>query len=322
MKRILCTLFLGLMLSASAFSQAKKPVIMVMPSDVWCERNGCVMTYDDMGRKVSMPDYQAAMKNEDMRAVVSSMADFMAENGFPLKSLEQELKKIQTSTAELSVLTGKETGAQISESPLDRLRRTAKADILLDMDFQVRRMGPNKQVSFNLTAVDAYTSTIISGNVGAGTSANAPMNVLLQEAVLSFKDNFLKGLQNHFDDMFANGREVTIALYRFDSSPVDFETEFDYNGQDAELAEIIDLWFSEHALNGRYGSPEKTENVMRFPQVRIPLFTTGLNGKERAADASSFANDLVRFLKKDPYNLVIKSIPKGLGEVWLILGEK
>lgn len=322
MKRIICTLFLGLMLSASAFAQAKKPVIMVQPSDAWCERNGCVTTYDDMGNAVAIPDYAAAMKNEDMRAVVAAMADFMAENGFPLKSLEQELKKIQTSSAELSVLTGRETGAQISESPLDRLRRTAKADILLDMDFSVRRNGPNKQVSFNLTAVDAYTSTIISGNVGTGSSANAPMNVLLTEAVLSFKDNFLKGLQNHFDDMFANGREVTIALYRFDSSPVDFETEFEYKGQAAELSELIDLWFSEHALNGRYGSPEKTENMMRFTQVRIPLFVTGLNGKERATDAEGFARLLARTLKAEPFNLVVKSVPKGLGESWLIIGEK
>ena len=322
MKRILCTLFLGLMLSASAFAQAKKPVIMVQPSDAWCERNGCVTTYDDMGKAVAIPDYAAAMKNEDMRAVVAAMADFMAENGFPLKSLEQELKKIQTSSAELSVLTSKDSGAQISESPLDRLRRTAKADILLDMDFSVRRNGPNKQVSFNLTAVDAYTSTIISGNVGTGSSANAPMNVLLTEAVLSFKDNFLKGLQNHFDDMFANGREVTIALYRFDSSPVDFETEFEYKGQAAELSELIDLWFSEHALNGRYGSPEKTENMMRFTQVRIPLFVTGLNGKERATDAEGFARLLARTLKAEPFNLVVKSVPKGLGESWLIIGEK
>ena len=322
MKRIICTLFLGLMLSVSAFSQAKKPVIMVQPSDAWCERNGCVTTYDDMGNAVAIPDYAAAMKNEDMRAVVAAMADFMAENGFPLKSLEQELKKVQTSSAELSMLTGKDSGAQISESPLDRLRRTAKADILLDMDFSVRRNGPNKQVSFNLTAVDAYTSTIISGNVGTGSSANAPMNVLLTEAVLSFKDNFLKGLQNHFDDMFANGREVTIALYRFDSSPVDFETEFEYKGQAAELSELIDLWFSEHALNGRYGSPEKTENMMRFTQVRIPLFVTGLNGKERATDAEGFARLLARTLKAEPFNLVVKSVPKGLGESWLIIGEK
>lgn len=322
MKRIICTLLCGLVLSASAFSQAKKPVIMVQPSDAWCERNGCVTTYDDMGKTVAIPDYAAAMKNEDMRAVVAAMADFMAENGFPLKSLEQELKKIQTSSAELSVLTGKDSGAQISESPLDRLRRTAKADILLDMDFSVRRNGPNKQVSFNLTAVDAYTSTIISGNVGTGSSANAPMNVLLTEAVLSFKDNFLKGLQNHFDDMFANGREVTIALYRFDSSPVDFETEFEYKGQAAELSELIDLWFSEHALNGRYGSPEKTENMMRFTQVRIPLFVTGLNGKERATDAEGFARLLARTLKAEPFNLVVKSVPKGLGESWLIIGEK
>ena len=32
------------------FSQAKKPTIMVVPSDNWCIKNGYTMTYDDMAR--------------------------------------------------------------------------------------------------------------------------------------------------------------------------------------------------------------------------------------------------------------------------------
>ena len=41
-----------------------------------------------------------------------------------------------------------------------------------------------------------------------------------------------------------------------------------------------------------------------------------------AIDATAFARPLANMLKKDPYNVVVKTYPKGLGEVWLILGEK
>ena len=73
------TLILVLLLSTFAgFSQAKKPTIMVLPSEIWCIRNGYVIEYDDMGTKKQLPDYKKAMQNDvDMRAMVASMADFM-----------------------------------------------------------------------------------------------------------------------------------------------------------------------------------------------------------------------------------------------------
>ena len=251
------------------------------------------------------------------------MGDFMAQQEFPIQSLEQELKRLQSEEAELSVLTGSETGAAIAESPIERIRRTAKADIILDLDFEVRRLGPKRQVSFNLTALDAYTSKIISGNTGVGSSSSgAAIETLLQEAVLSFKDNFIAGLLRYFDDLFNNGREITVYMQCFDSSPIDFETEFDYNGQTAELADIIGVWFEENTLNGRFSEAERSTNILRYNQVRIPLYGKSLSGREVAIDATAFARPLANMLKKDPYNVVVKTVPKGLGEIWLFLGEK
>ena len=321
-KKIILTL-LAAGVACGVFAQAKKPVIMVVPSEAWCIRNGFVQDFDDQGQIKRIPDYRAAMQgNADIRTLVSAMGDFMAQQEFPIQSLEQELKRLQSEETELSVLTGSQTGAAIAESPIERLRRTAKADIILDLDFEIRRIGPKRQVSFNLTALDAYTSKIISGNTGVGSNSGAAIETLLQEAVLSFKDNFIAGLLRHFDDLFNNGREVIVTLRRFDSSPIDFETEFDYNGQTAELADIIGVWFEENTLNGRFSAAERSANVLRYNQVRIPLYGKSLSGREVAIDATAFARPLANMLKKDPYNVVVKTYPKGLGEVWLILGEK
>ena len=86
---------------SSAFSQAKKPTIMVVPSDIWCIRNGYTMDYEEMGQTKKIPDYKSAMQNSaEMRAMVSEIADFMQSNDFPIKDLEQELKRLEDEAAE------------------------------------------------------------------------------------------------------------------------------------------------------------------------------------------------------------------------------
>ena len=323
MKKLILTL-LAASVACGVFAQAKKPTIMVVPSDAWCIRNGFIQEFNDQGVVKKVCDYQAAMQNNaDIRTLVAAMGEFMAQQDFPIQSLEEELKRMQNQEVDLSVITGKETGAIIAESDYERIIRRAKPDIKLDLDFEVRRIGPKRQVSFNLTAVDAYSSKIISGNTGVGSSSSgAAIETLLQEAVLSFKDNFIAGLLRYFDDLFNNGREITVYLRCLDSSPIDFETEFDYNGQTAELADIIGVWFEENSLNGRFSEAERSANVLRYNQVRIPLYGKSLSGREVAIDATAFARPLANMLKKDPYNVVVKTVPKGLGEIWLILGEK
>ena len=322
MKKTLSVAALLLTLSIAGWSQAKKPTIMVVPADAFCERYGYVQQVNTTGAVSTAPDYARAMKeNADIRTLVSAMGDFMAKNDFPIQSLEQELKRLQTEDAELAMMTGK-SGGEVDETPLERLRRTAKADIILDLDYEVHRVGPRKQVSFNLQAIDAYSSKVISGHTGVSSDANVPLTSLLEECVLSFKDNFLSGLQHHFDDLFANGREISVTLLRYDNCPIDFEEEFEVNGDDYELAEIIEAWFADNTVEGRFTTQAKSANRLRFNQVRIPLYAQNMNGRDVAIDAEAFARPLVRMLKKKPYSLTVGTSPRGLGDVWITIGDK
>ena len=307
-----------------AWSQAKKPVIMVVPSDSWCNRNGYMQEFTSMGNVQKIPDYSKAfLENDELRTVISAMSDFMAANDFPLQSLEAELSRINNESAEMSMMTGKNSGSAIEESPIEQLRRTAKADIILNLDYKISQMGPRRQVEFNLQAMDAYSSKVISGNTGTSSpvSSSTPMTTILEESVLSFKDNFLSGLQRYFDDLFANGREISVTLLRYDNCPIDFETEFTVDDEDVELAELIEDWFADNTVQGRFSTNSKSANRMRFNQVRIPLYGV-VRGKERAIDAQQFGNNLAKVLRKEPYNLTVGVTPKGLGEVWLTLGDK
>ncbi len=313
----------GLVEALAEINIGKLPTIMVVPSDAWCIRNGYVIEFNNMGVIEKVPDYTTAMReNDDIRVLVSKMGDFMASENFPIQSLEQELKRIQNESTEMSLLTGNTTGAGIVESPIEQLRRTAKADIILDLDFEKKKLGPRTQISFNLIALDAYSSKIISGNPGVGSNSSAPIVTLLEESFLSYKDNFLAGLKRYYTDIEKNGREIVVALKRFDSSPIDFETEFEYNGQIAELADIIGVWFEENTVNGSFSEQDRSTNSLRYNQVRMPVYGTSLSGKQVPITATSYVRTLSNMLKKDPYNVVVKTYQKGLGEVWLILGEK
>lgn len=311
-----------MMLTASVFGQAKKPTIMVVPSERYCIANGYSMTFDNQGTQTVLPDYKKALQNDsDLRLAISKMSGIMSDREFPLKDLEQELRNIANESAESSLIMGS-AGGSVVESPIDVLKRTAKADIIMDLDFTVERQGPKKHIKFILNGLDAYTSKNIASSSGAGEpSSAASVDLLIEEAVLSHMDEFCGRLQAHFDDMFNNGREVKIMVKLFDGADVNLNDEFDYNGTTDELNIFIEDWMADNTVNGRFSISDATENFQRYEQVRIPMFYER-NGRQRAMDTRTFVNNLKKFLSEAPFNLESKVYMRGLGEAWLIIGEK
>lgn len=317
MKKLISVLFACVLLVPAVFGQAKKPTLMVVPSDVWCTQNGYMTQYDNQGTTVSIPDYKAALQeNADLLLVIAKINTLMADRGFPLKNLETVLKSIERQTAEENLLVSKTSAAAVAQSPLDMIRQTAKADIILQLTWTVNTSGPKSYVTYNLQGLDAYTDKQIAGAQGSGKpSLTADVPVLLEEAVLANMDNFTARLQSHFDDLFENGREAVVAIRVFDNgSGLDLESE--YNG--ATLAEIIDEWMFENTVQHRFGKTNSTENRIDYEQVRVPLY----NAKGMAIDTEAFVRQLRRYLLAEPYKIESKVIANGLGSATLVLGEK
>jgi len=301
------------------FSQAKKPTIMVIPSDNWCIKNGYVQSQDVMGTIKTFPDYKAAVQNDtELLMVLSKINTLMADRGFPLKNLESVLKTLETQSAEVSMLNSK-SGADLAESPIDVLKRTANADIIIQITYVLNQVGPKKSVTFMLQGLDAYTNKQIAGAQGTGQPSFATeLTVLLEEAVISYIDDFNSRLQDHFNDLFANGREVALQVRVFNGAAFDLEQEFDWKGEKLECGEIIEDWVSDNTVQKRYNLSDYSENRMIFEQVRIPLF----DERDRAMDTRRWVRDLRTMLTGTPFNTPVKIYTRGLGEVWLILGEK
>lgn len=315
MKRLFSIALLALC-SLATMGQAKKPTLMVVPSDAWCKEHGYEQTFDNQGVSEQIPDYKAAVSaDKQLNAVISKINILMADRGFPLKDLQQTIKSISNLSAEDRLVRSKTSGSTIAESPLDRLRRTAKADIVLEIDWTVNTVGPKSSITYNLRALDAYSNKQIAGAEGTGKgSFSAEIPVLLEEAVQDHMDSFVERLQQHFDDLLANGREVVLDMHVFDGGVIDFEKEFD----GYELNEVIDNWLDENCVNHRFSKSDATESMILYEQVRIPLYKA--NGT--AQDTYGFARELARFLGAAPYNIPVKTINRGLGRCLLIFGEK
>ena len=315
MKKSLLNIVLLLSSFNIVFGQAKKPTIMVVPSDVWCNTNGYMTEYDNQGTKVKIPNYKKAFQeNSELLTVISKINGLMADRGFPLKNMESAIKTLESESAENSMTTSK-TGASVSESPVDKLKKVAKADIVMQVTWTVNATGPKKSITFNLQGLDSYTDKQIATAVGTGApSFSSEVPVLLEEAVLAHLDNFNGSLQKHFDDMFENGREIIIRMKKFDTWDGDFEKEI--GGK--EFGSIVEDWLTKNTVKSRFSTSDATENMMLFEQVRIPLYDA--NGK--AIDAREFVKGLQKFLKEPPYAITSKLTMKGLGQAVLIIGEK
>ena len=317
MKKLLLFAVL-LLIGMTGVAQMRRPTIMVVPSDVWCFDHGFVMLGADGDR---IPDYQAALQsNGEIRSLIGSLGNMMASYDFPLKNLEAELRRLKKEEQEMQALSSKESGAPIAENAIDRLRRSAKCDIIIDVNYRAVRNGPVSKVVFNITAIDAYSSMEVAACPPVETPAvSASIEKLLDTAVQDVKTSFCSKIQHYFEDTFNNGRNARILFKRFDDCPYSFDQDVDYFGEEVSFSEVIQLWMNELCVGGRYSVADESENTLDFNPARIPVRKENIAGREVSIDAAAFARDVARKLKSE-YGIQTRVYSKGLGEAWVLLG--
>lgn len=298
------------------FGQAKKPTIIILPSDNWCEQRYFMTEIENQGTVNKIPNYkQAFQEDTEIGQVISKIGELMVSRGFPLKDAEQELKTIDLRNSENNMTLSSTSGSSITESSLDKLKNRTKADILIQIWWKVSKTDKGKIVSFILEAFDTYTSKIIASSSGSGTPNNNDIvPVILEKAVLANFDLFTSQLQIHFDDMFKNGREIILTVRKWNIWDKNLETEIDGK----EITDYINKWMKDNTINKRFTMADASENMIRFDQVRIPLY----NADNEPIDARQFAKGLQKYLKAAPFNFEVKIMTRGLGEAILVLGEK
>ena len=315
MKNNFLTLLLAIA-SLTIYAQAKKPTLMILPSDNWCEQRYFMTTFDNQGSKQKVPNYkQAFQEDTELGQVISKIGNLMIDKGFPLKDAEQEIKAIEARTAEDNMTASSNTGSSLSESPLDMLKNRAKSDIIIQIWWKVNKTSKGKAISFTLEAFDAYTSKRVASATGTGKPNNKDIvPVLLENTVKEHIKEFSRQLEMHFSDLNKNGREILITIKRWNNWELTLEDEIN----DKEIIDYIDDWLYDNTVNNDYNLSDVTENRAKFEQVRIPMY----DKRGRAIDSRKYTKQLQKYLKDAPFNFDVKLMTRGLGEAIIVLGEK
>lgn len=311
MKKILLILIFFASLAFPMTGQvAKKPSLMVVPSRSWCFQNGFLEDFN--GEKI--PDYRRAFdETPELNLIVAKIGQLMSERGFDLKLMSNALTSLAEEKAEDMAMVSDETGADILESNIDKLRKVAKADIWMEVDWLLNNMGFSRSVTFNLSGIDAYSNMQIANCQGTGSpSYSSELPILLSEAVSANLDNFNEQLMSKFEDWFENGRQITVEIKVFSDSEYNLESEV--NGD--ELGYLIEDWMGENTVKSQFSTDVATSIMMKFSNVRIPMvLDTG-----KAMDARAFGRELQKMLKTK--EIRAKATTVGLGRLIIIIGSK
>ena len=313
MKSNICLTFLLFCSILSSAQTAKKPTIMVLPSDHWCSTRYFTNTIENQGKTVTINDYEAAFREDaELYSVANKIGEIMTAKGYPVKDYMQEYKSIMDEQTEEEV-TMSSMGAMIEETPLDMLRSRVKYDIELRVDWTIHQEKKGRSVSISIAAIDTYSNKQVAAASGTCDAADKIIARLIEDALNKQMDNFATQLVNHFSDLAHNGREITLQIRTWDSGVITLEDE---NANGVALIDVISAWVEDNTVNGSFNLTSNTESRAKFEQVRIPM----LSDKGRAMDARMFANQLRQYLKTQ--SIDSKVMNKGLGEAVIVIGEK
>lgn len=309
---------------STAAGKYLKPILMVVPSDVYCTSMGYVQTWtDETGEKHTIPNYNIFSREDsrDLRLVIASLNDIFNKKGFEVQSLEYLLKSMNQEKDETSFIASDyNLDGEIAESPTDMIRRTAHVDYIVDLDFSVMEKGVQRYVTFDMRVVDQSSNAKeLSHAHGDGKpSMSATVNTLLEEAVLNHMDGFCKKLLDHYVDMSENGRQITVKVKRTDASEYDFNTStFMFEDEETSLGDIIYYWLQDNTVDN---NPTRTlsPNILTFNQVMMPITKTGRRGAVQRMDTNEFGTMLQKYLS-DKFYIPSTVYMRGPSEVWIIL---
>jgi hypothetical protein len=317
MKKITLAIFIALFSFASFAQRPTKPTIMIVPSDVWCNQNGFMTTYNNQGSVTKVPDYKRAFQEDPtLVQVIAQINGMMAERGFPLENLETKLKDLATDDAFDNASDADGNGS--ASNLVDELKKVATADIWMQITYNVNTSGFDKSIQFTLQGLDAYTNKQIATATGNGEPSSGSTPELMQEAVLAHLDNFNSTLMTYFDDLFENGREVVFLIKVRDDWGEDLYTE-EYG--DDELMVLIEDFVYEFTENHVFSLASSGDYSMRFTQCRIPMLVVDKRGNTKANNAKLFGRQIKNKLKA--IGVTSRFGPRdGLGTCTLVIGEK
>lgn len=294
----------------NAIEQAR-PTIMVIPGDQTLQNFRCLRTEKANGRDYTIRDYKTYLSKDDRaKRIFSTIQDAFNAQNFPLSDFEQTLKQIDTQEA-LDMADGFEKDAKT------QLLTVAQPDIILELSYDTSRDKISmtshnyggkgeKNVSFTLNALDAYTNKVVATMTASNIKGESTTEVI-QESIKDQMPKFQKDITKYFSDILTRGRDITVRVAVEKGCNVNLSDE-SIEG-DTYTDWIID-YIKTHTVKGAYKLQRNTNNELYFVNCRIKL----LNEDGTQYGVYDWTRDLQKNLRKN-LGLKCNNKAQGLGEV-------
>lgn len=254
---------------ASYAQQATMPTIIIFPADQWMNDHGYMKTVDNDGETEYIPKYNDAfVQTRDMGAAIQALQSVFTERGFKHEDLQSLLKDMKRERAE--EMADAADGDAIEKGMRDELLQQANPDIRIDLDYGVSSVGPRKNISYTVKAVDAYTNEQCSSMEGTIEMTMDPLDLAIRKAIAGNCDEFCQKLIDYFLDLRDNGRRITIIFRAADGSGVDFLNDETADGDTYQ--EFISEWITQKSLKNAADEGRQTKKMCEMKNVRIPFF--------------------------------------------------
>lgn len=310
MKRLILifAVLLGIIGSVRAQKAMTPPHVMVVPDLIYCKAHGYVQQFNNMGMTETVPDYEKALSEDpSLHSVLMQIAQLITDRNsdIVIVDLIEAINNAKTDAAMAAA-----NGGDQSESVDEAIIRNSEADILVKVQFDLLKNGPQYQVSYTLAGTDAYTNRMfapISGMGAPSTSAN-PV-ILLREAVFSNMDAFLTKMLSYYSSMLTKGRMMAFEIKTTSTSSVNMNSKVG----EYTLREQIEDFLYDNSVDGNGLERVKSGgSFLQYDGVYVPLIST-IRGRQRKQGAKDVAQKLVNFLEQNGVTAEYKI--RGLGKV-------
>ena len=290
--------------------QTQKPTMLVLPSDQLMQRFGCIRTEVSLGKQLQVRDFNSYLLTDpDAKFIIASIQSAFIEFGYPLNDLEQTLKSINDQEMVDEVSGIKKDSKTI-------LLTNARPDIILELDYNMTTdrssRDYSKSLTYTLRAIDAFSNKVVATIQAAGVkNAKGNTATMMGEAIQKNSKDFTKQINKHFDDLIANGRDITMRVMIDANESFTMSDESIYGDTYADF--ILD-YMKVNTLMGTYNLQRNTDTEMYFANVRIKT----LNDNGTQYSAYDFARELSKALNKE-CGVKSKNVTQGLGDAMIII---
>lgn len=296
--------------------EAAMPTIIVFPADSWMNDHGFMNHVMNDGETEYMPRYNDAfVQAREIGTVIQAIQKVLEERKFEHEDLQNLIRDMKRERAE--ELANAADGDASEKGAMDELMQQARPDIRVDVDYAVQSVGPRKNISYTLKAVDAYTSEQVSSVEGTIQMTMDPIDLAMRKAVAGNCDDFCQQMIDYFLDLRDNGRKINIVFRAAKGAGINFLK--DEIGNDGDTYdEFLYSWVKKHAVRSACKKGRKTGNMVEFKSVRIPFF----NADNEPIEAEDWAKGVRKAFRAETGIKVSKGQGNTLGRVNFLVGAE